>query len=468
MMRLAVCLLAAAAAQAAVSTTTQWDVRTTGNDTNGGGYDPSVSVPGTDYSQQDSPQYTFTDLVIGGTTTQFTSALNPVVAGMVGNVINITGGSGCTTGRYLMLSQSGGTATMDRSMGTAASTCTAKLGGAFLTLSGAVTSTNENQVINIKAGTYTLTSQLVLDNDNRGQKFIGYGTTHFDDGTKPLVTTATNTTILFSVQFGSVAPVYFRNISFSNTASTRAAGISNGYAQTGITLTVDRCIFDGFSVALDRQPSQFETISVIASEIKNSTTYGIRQSNKIHLVGSYLHDNTNASGAAVLMEGGASLYAAFNVFSGNAFGVYTSTSPFGILVNNTFYNNSQHAIDLTSEASFLIANNIFYGNVNALTVSTANGAESTNAFGNNSNANRTGTFNPPSTYAGDITLTADPFTNKAAGDFSLNNTAGGGAALRQTARPGAFAGGTTTGYLDVGAVQVINTTCTARAYACAQ
>jgi len=52
-----------------------------------------------------------------------------------------------------------------------------------------------------------------------------------------------------------------------------------------------------------------------------------------------------------------------------------------------------------------------------------------------------------------ITLTADPFTNAAAGDFSLNNVAGGGALLRGLGFPGVFPGGLTTGYLDVGAVQ---------------
>lgn len=54
---------------------------------------------------------------------------------------------------------------------------------------------------------------------------------------------------------------------------------------------------------------------------------------------------------------------------------------------------------------------------------------------------------------GFITLTVDPFTNAAGGDFSLNNTAGGGAALRAIGYPGIFPGGTTTGYLDIGAAQ---------------
>lgn len=48
-----------------------------------------------------------------------------------------------------------------------------------------------------------------------------------------------------------------------------------------------------------------------------------------------------------------------------------------------------------------------------------------------------------------ITLTANPFTNAAGGDFSLNNTAGGGALLRALG----FSPYGQTGYLDIGAVQ---------------
>src|SRR5204862_226565 len=73
-----------------------WEVRTTGAGTNAGAFDPSVTSPGTDYSQQDAAQITYTDLVIGGTTTQLTSAANPFTSAHVGNTINVTGGTGFT------------------------------------------------------------------------------------------------------------------------------------------------------------------------------------------------------------------------------------------------------------------------------------------------------------------------------------------------------------------------------------
>ena len=52
-----------------------------------------------------------------------------------------------------------------------------------------------------------------------------------------------------------------------------------------------------------------------------------------------------------------------------------------------------------------------------------------------------------------IVLTADPCTAAGSGDFSLNNTAGGGALLRGLAFPVTFANGLTANSLDVGPAQ---------------
>src|SRR5579859_4628846 len=101
--------------------TTEWDVRTTGSDANGGGFDTSSS--GTDYSQQNAAQVAYTDMVIDGTTnTKFTSALNPVTAAHVGNIINVTSGTGFTVQRVQIVSQAAGVATCDKSLGTLSST----------------------------------------------------------------------------------------------------------------------------------------------------------------------------------------------------------------------------------------------------------------------------------------------------------------------------------------------------------
>jgi hypothetical protein len=85
-------------------------------------------------SQQNSPQISYTDLVVGSTTTKYTSVLNAVSSALPGNTLLVTGGTGCTTGTFEILSNATITATVDRSLGTAASVCTAVLGGGFLTI----------------------------------------------------------------------------------------------------------------------------------------------------------------------------------------------------------------------------------------------------------------------------------------------------------------------------------------------
>ena len=68
-------------------------------------------------------------------------------------------------------------------------------------------------------------------------------------------------------------------------------------------------------------------------------------------------------------------------------------------------------------------------------------------------ANVSSNYQNQSAGANDVALSADPFTDAANDDFSLNNTAGGGAACRAAAFPGAFRGSATTAYKDGGAVQ---------------
>lgn len=64
----------------------------------------------------------YTDLVIGATDTQVSSAGNPFGSADVGATLMVTGGTGFTAGGYVVLSVAGGVATLDRAVGTAGST----------------------------------------------------------------------------------------------------------------------------------------------------------------------------------------------------------------------------------------------------------------------------------------------------------------------------------------------------------
>lgn len=106
-----------------------WRVRPSGNNSNGGGFDPTVTSPGTDRSQQDAAFETF-----NGTTTVLANAsasTTVVVTGYsttandVGNVVHVTGGTNFLPGWYTIVSVvSGvtgvGTWTFDRACTSAA------------------------------------------------------------------------------------------------------------------------------------------------------------------------------------------------------------------------------------------------------------------------------------------------------------------------------------------------------------
>jgi hypothetical protein len=112
----------------------------------------------------------------------------------------------------------------------------------------------------------------------------------------------------------------------------------------------------------------------------------------------------------------------------------TTTAPVVVITDCILYGNGTYGVNFAYAASgtdLAIVSNDY------------------NAYGSNTSGPRNGL----SAGAHDVSLSADPFTNKAAGDYSLNTTAGGGAACRAAGYPGAFQGALTTGYLDIGAAQ---------------
>src|SRR5438105_5578867 len=121
----------------ALSAAVVFEVQSGGSDTQcSGGFDPSVTSPGTDRSTSATAFISYTDLAIDAVTnTKLTSTAHAFTAAEVGNLIQITAGTGFTTGWYTVASVTGSTATMDRAVGTAGSTSgTGYLGGALASL----------------------------------------------------------------------------------------------------------------------------------------------------------------------------------------------------------------------------------------------------------------------------------------------------------------------------------------------
>jgi hypothetical protein len=360
------------------------------------------------------------------------------------------------------MSVSGSTATMDRAVGTAASTGgTGNLGGSLLTIAAPNAVVSASNTIHIKAGTYTITASIAVPQAT--MSYVGYQTTHNDGGTKPLITTATNSVTLFNTGASNSGVQVLNNLSLSNTATTRASGIweLSGHGTTQAWVIVN-CIFDGFTNGIDSSngtPDDVAYIFVTGTEIKNCTGTGLIGSSSatafMRTLGCYFHGNNQH-----IQSGFTPLWLEKTIFA-------ASTGTNGLNINAalvtvdqcTFANNGGTGT-LTSPAAntvFSVSNCIFYGNsgtalVPSSSATNANlaGAKASccNAFGSNG-TNYANWLGSP----GDVTLTANPFTSSGTGDYSLNATAGGGAACKGAGFPGIFPGATSTGHMDIGAVQ---------------
>lgn len=119
---------------------------------------------------------------------------------------------------------------------------------------------------------------------------------------------------------------------------------------------------------------------------------------------------------------------AFNLVYGNGGSGISRTNTFAYIVGNVFYDNTGDGVVLSGSNNQVVSN-VFVGNAYGLSDDAPldySQFVNRNAFYNNTN----GETNNLSPVIDSITLTADPFTDAANGDFSLNSDAGGGAALR--------------------------------------
>lgn len=439
---------------------TSWEVRTTGSDSNGGGFNTSSS--GTDYSQQDSPQVSYTDLVIGATTTQVTSVAHPFSSVDVGNIINVTAGTGFTVQRVQIVSVTGVIATCDKAVGTAASTGgTGNLGGGLLNPQTAMTLiTVAGNVIWVKAGSYSLSAALTFTTSN--QALIGYQTTHGDNVNAVTFTQTASSVSMFLSAINSSARLNVRNIAFATTATTKSPCFNLG--TNTILLILTNCSIAGFTIGISMNTAL--GVQLYNVSITGCTTEALTFGPNTGVGGSVMVDSCYIAGNAVGLIFAASTGSVSiknSIIAGTTAGwgisFNSAQTENAIIANCTIANNSSGGLLLpagfnsTPVGMFVIHSNIFYGNgtygISVNTLSIALVSVGQNAYG----ANTTAPYLNMPAGTGDVTLTATPFTSSGTGDYSLNSSAGGGALCKGVGFPGVFPGGTTTGHIDIGGVQ---------------
>jgi hypothetical protein len=427
----------------ALAAATVWEVRTTGNDANGGGFVAGAS--GTDRSQQAAAQIAYTDLVLA-TTTTLTSALNPFSAAEVGNILNITGGAGFTTGWYQIVSVSVVTATIDRVGGTLGSTGgTGNLGGALLTPAQACSASCAvgGNTVWVRGGTYSsaVTVTLVASPGyGNSCQLQGYGTTRGDLGKPVLSFTAAVNGLTMSGNRWIISDFEIDG------TDTGLIGVENAVNDAAYC-QLHRCkVHRWVTVALRTSSSGVSTGLVLNQcEFTDATAGSVGlidgRTGQPVLFACWLHDSV---GIGLIASYGFSVVSCIiSNMVGRGIDAGSGNDGEGMVSGSVFYGNGGDGVRLQgSLAGYSITSSIFMNNggygINAAGGGPAVdlGLEDYNAFKSNTSGARNGI----AAGAHDVTLTADPFTNAAGNDFTLNNTAGGGAACRGAGFPGVLPG----------------------------
>ncbi len=416
---------------------------------------PTSGTWGIDYSQGTAPTFSYTDMVIGATTTQFTSVLKPVGPNLVGNCISVTSGTGFTVQVVQVSSVSGVTATCDKSLGTTASTGgNGGLGGSFATPGFAskqvnIASDNGCTVfLKYNASAYQASSTANAAagrwSPGNGASLVGWNTTRTlnnTDASRPTIQPSANSVQIITTP-GVGGTTFFVNLVIDGNTHTGCIGLG-----TSASMLVQRCKF--LALAQGLVAGHLST-HVEDCEFNACTSFGL-----------------TASAAVVVLRSTAIACASgFDCQVSNCRLSYCTATG----CTNPGFNLTSAVLDhctaqgTTGGPGFNLGNglNVLSNclSYNNSTYGFAQGAARVDhrlincAGGANTTANYSTTF-WASQVQGFVTLSADPFTNKSASppDLSLNATAGGGAACKAAGIATAPVGLAGTASPDIGSFQ---------------
>lgn len=418
-----------------------WEVRSTGSDSNGGGYVPGA---GTDYSQQDAAQLTVADAAATGTT-NLSSATGGFTAAMVNNIVNVVGQGRRQITAYVDANN----VTCDAAWGTF-SGATANVGGAcaspgeffgIITSGNTVwiqgTATPESSPYLISASSNVSGGRLTLP-ASVNVHLRGYLTSRGDittvGGLRPVLKANANSVTIWSVSNNTSSIV--RDLIFDGDKATRTGTVATGANSnwSGYNLTARNCASGGFGgtglrledcAAVDNTGNGFPAATIFARCV------AIGNSGDGFAGGSFV------VGCLAAQNGGDGFkVSATMIFDGN-----------------TAYGNAGDGLEVISASNPLISNCVIYGNTGyGVRVTSASIPALINtAMGDNTAGATTGTI---ASEIGTITLTADPFTDAAGDDYSPNSAAGGGALIKGLVSPQTLNGTSTPHRADLGAAQL--------------
>lgn len=460
------------------NTQLRWVVFQTGSNSNAGCFDPSLG--GTDYSNQAAAQVTFSSgnsnlLSVTAASTTVTSAGTPFTSAMVGNCIQVatlTNGPTLPQVFEIISFISSSSVVVDRTPCPGSTNCTSgagALGGALATLdssAGLLFYQEGTTTAYIKGNAnYTGTSTLTLPPGIPGWPtyWKGFSSTFTDSGVATLAPSSS-----VSGNFATCATFnFFQNIFIEGGSSFFVATAFNCAAPNVAYLndTANHFSTRGFSLG------QGDRVTLsLAENGKSACTAGFGIGSTIFALANVATAN-NCTGFQTTTNGFAGPILAFNLSYANVgstshgfdqtAGTAVGSGPW--LLNNVAYGNGGSGFHFTAADSLdnLTAyNNISEGN-------SRYGWESVvtqwnvllfdyNASYNNTLGdllNMTHGAHDACASGCNTTYNAEAFANPGSGNFALNSTSGGGAALQGMGLPGAFPLALSTGFLSPGAVQ---------------
>ncbi len=416
----------------------------------GTGSGPWTSVTwGIDYSQSTSSRISLDDMIVGGTTTQFTSVHTPVGKNFIGNIISVT--SGATVQRVAIVSTSTITATCDKSLGTAAQVGVGQLGGAFGSPGAAASVAVGTNRFYIKAGTYSITSAsanisggVISITCCGNTRWEGYQTYRGDLGTAPVLQASGISTFTLFANSNGFDPKVF-NLTFDCNSLTSSRGISIARGQY-FYITGKNCTNNAFSAPSgsaflykavatgnSTQPAFLGEMQCVLCEAYSNTVTGFSGSSNSVYLRSLSYNNSGATT--------------------DGFG---NTGAQALCWNCVSYGNGRDGYRLGASGACIncIAEantGVGYSDGSSQNVTVINSADYNNTGGRASLAGTNAyDLNP-------ITGTSSFFISAATANFTLNKTVGSGALLFGTGAPSSFPVSVTTEYLDVGASQHTDT-----------
>jgi len=445
----------------ASSANTIWQLRTTGSDSNGGGFVKGAT--GTDYTQQDAAQWALTGVTSSGSgNTVLSSAAE---ASMVGNIAQAISGTNINAGFYQITSVSVGVSITFATNKSGQSICSGaaasgviNIGGALLTPAKVMTGQQVGNMCRVDPGTYAITTAV---SDNRAAPAAVYSQRNYWYGTsptnRPIFRIGANSISLFTITGGGTL---FENIEFDGNSANYPTDTSGISWSSGASVVWRNCVFHNFTsyAAFCAGYGLFLNCDFYSC----SGTLGVLAINGSQFVECRFYNNSGTAAFQVIAVNSGSVQLIDSLIFNNTVGTAAyrlfDTGVMGIVRGNTFYNNNG-TVRLTAFHG-LVRDNIFESFTSAKPISgfttmPAMAYWDGNWYYNNAAGNRFQVDDTSGIYAGysyvnslDVASLTSALNNPGGGDFSL----AAGALARNIGRP--LPGGAVS-YKDFGALQAI-------------